>query len=142
MRYIINTDGGSRGNPGPAGIGYVIKLQDETLVREGGDYIGEATNNVAEYKAAIAALENLKKLVPKPKRKSVEVEVRMDSELIVKQLNDLYQIKEESLFPHYIALHNLKVSEFPKTSFKHVRRAENARADELVNQAIDEYAKK
>ena len=137
MEYIINTDGGSRGNPGPAGIGYSIRNSLGSILSEKGFYIGEVTNNVAEYQAVVEALKELKKIIPKASRGKAKIEVRMDSELIVKQLNNQYQVKEKSLFTYFITVHNFTISEFPLIKFKHVPRAENARADELVNQAID-----
>jgi ribonuclease HI len=122
MKYIIHTDGGARGNPGPAGIGFVIADETGTTLKKIGKYIGKATNNVAEYEALIAALTELKKLVSKDARKKAHVDVRMDSELVVKQLNGEYQIKEEPLQLLFVKVWNLRVSEFPNISFIHVRR--------------------
>lgn len=138
-KYILNTDGGARGNPGPAGIGFVISRENGEFVHGGSAYIGEATNNYAEYKAAIIGLKALKKIIPKNERKKTSVVLKMDSELIVKQLNDEYQIKEESLFPLFIEIHNIRVADFPNLSVIHVPRTENVSADKLVNEAIDEH---
>ena len=132
---VIHTDGGARGNPGPAGIGAVL-IEDDQVVAEFKEYIGECTNNAAEYRALVKGLSEAKRRWG-TKLKNVPVEVRMDSELIVKQLNNEYQIKEETLFPHYIEVHNLIVSSVPHARFVHVRRDANAHADRLVNEAID-----
>lgn len=135
--YIVYTDGGARGNPGPAGAGVFITDEHDTPLKEVSMFLGEATNNVAEYRALILALETLKKMISKNDRKHVSIEVRMDSELIVKQLTGHYQIKEETLFPLFIAVWNMRVAEFPNISFVHVRREENKQADRLANEAMD-----
>lgn len=137
MKYIINTDGGARGNPGPAGIGFVITDETGAVIKEGSMHIGMTTNNAAEYRALIEALKEIKKISGKNISKTAEVEVRMDSELVVKQLNGEYQINEETLFPYFIAVHNLKVKDLPNIRFVHVRREANRRADELANEAMD-----
>ena len=134
--FIIHTDGGARGNPGPAGIGYVITDGEGATLKEGSHYIGKATNNAAEYTALVEALTELKKHIPKAAQKTARIEIRMDSELIVKQLNGEYQVKEETLHPFFIRVWNLRV-QFPKSVFVHVRRADNARADALANEAMD-----
>jgi len=136
--YIIYTDGGSRGNPGIAGLGAVIKDKSETNLKEVSLSLGVQTNNYAEYHAVLTALEELKKVVPKENRKSVGVEVRMDSELVSKQLNGEYEIREETLFPFYIKIHNITVSTFPNIKFVYVPREENKEADALANAAMDE----
>lgn len=136
-KVIIYTDGGARGNPGPSGAGAVIKDAQGKILKEVSVYLGEQTNNFAEYEAVIHALQALKKLVPEKARANLAVDVRMDSELIVRQLNGIYQIKEESLFPKFIAVHNMRVKDFPYVTFTHVRREENRDADRLVNEAID-----
>lgn len=136
LKVTIFTDGGARGNPGPAGAGAVI-LREGQVLREISDYLGVQTNNYAEYQAVIRALESLKKLIPEKDRKLLEVEVKMDSELIVRQLSGVYQIKEATLFPLFIKVHNMRVKDFPRITFSHVRREENAEADRLVNEAID-----
>lgn len=141
MKYIVYTDGGARGNPGPAGIGFVIRGEHEVL-KKAGVYIGEATNNVAEYEALIRALSELKKVIPKEKRKEAKIEVHMDSELVVKQLNGKYQIKEEPLQLQFVKVWNLRVSEFPHVTFTHIPREENKEADALYNEALDNHQKK
>lgn len=131
MKLIINTDGGARGNPGPAGIGVVIADANGKIVKKFGRYLGdELTNNQAEYEAVIAALEAAKELG------GTHLEFRMDSELAVRQLNHIYKVKNHGLQPLFLKVKNLQ-TEFQNVSFKHVPRAENALADEMVNEAID-----
>lgn len=139
-KVLIYTDGGARGNPGPAGAGAVILDEWGKALKKVSDYLGEQTNNFAEYQAVIRALQALKKLVPEKARKELTVEVRMDSELIVRQLSGIYQIKEETLFPLFIKVHNMRVKDFPNVTFAHVRREQNKEADRLVNEAIDRGA--
>ncbi len=138
MKYIINTDGGARGNPGPAGIGFVIR-DENAVLKEVGEYIGVATNNIAEYEALIRALTALKKIIPKTMRDSADITVRMDSELVVKQLNGVYQIKDEPLQLQFVKVWNMRVAEFPHITFTHVRREENKEADMLYNKALDAH---
>jgi ribonuclease HI len=127
---VINTDGGARGNPGPAGIGVIIKTPDGELLYEYGGYIGEATNNVAEYKALIKSLEEAKHLG------GTSLRIQMDSELIVKQMKGVYKIKEPTL--QGLAQEVIKLlKNFTDHSFVHVRREFNKEADAMVNQAID-----
>ena len=128
---VIYTDGGARNNPGPAGVGVVI--QDGTKKVELKKYIGERTNNWAEYEAIILALSEAKRRGLAGR----EIEIRMDSELIQRQLTNAYQVKEESLWPQYIKVHNLLVAHFPHITFVHIPRAQNSEADRLVNEAID-----
>ncbi|MEX0918075.1 MAG: ribonuclease HI family protein [Candidatus Paceibacterota bacterium] len=137
MKHIIAyTDGGARGNPGPAGIGVYIVDAKGAVVREEKEYIGNSTNNFAEYQAVAKALQTLKALYGK-KTKEMAVELRMDSELVKKQLNGEYQIKEPGLVPLFIEIHNLRVSSFPNLILTHVKRERNKEADRLVNEAID-----
>jgi len=132
----IYTDGGSRGNPGPAAIGVQIVDASGTVLKEVSEAIGNATNNFAEYQAVMRGLETLKQVLGKD-TKTTEVEIRLDSELVKKQLNHEYQIKEPGLVPLFIAIHNLRVSSFPKLTLTHVPRAQNKEADRLVNEALD-----
>ncbi len=129
-KFIINTDGGSRGNPGPSAIGVVVGG------KEYGEYIGKTTNNVAEYKAVIFALKKAKALLGSKKAGETDVEVRADSELLVKQMNGEYKMKNEELQPLFIEVWNLK-QDFKSVAFKHVPREENKDADRMVNQALD-----
>lgn len=131
-KLVIYTDGGSRGNPGPAAIGVVIGS------REYGEQIANTTNNVAEYKALIFALKKAKALLGGKKSGEAEFEVRMDSELIVMQLNGKYKIKEPDLQSLFIEVWNLKL-DFKKVVFVHIPREQNKKADRLVNEALDRF---
>jgi ribonuclease HI len=133
----LHTDGGARGNPGPAGSGAVVYDDTGKTIKEASLYLGHKTNNYAEYAAVVLGLETIAKHFGKPQCKNLEVEVRMDSELVCKQLNSEYQLKEETLFPLFIKIHNLRVTTFPHITFVHVRREENAHADRLANEAMD-----
>ncbi len=128
---VINTDGGARGNPGPAGTGVVIKNEQGEIVYRHGGYIGAATNNVAEYSALIKALTEAHNLGAR------EVRINMDSELIVKQMLGQYKIKEPTL-QKLAQQAVMLLKKFDKYSFTHVRREFNKEADMLVNEAIDE----
>ena len=123
------TDGGARGNPGPAGIGIVI-MEGEKVVVSFGRYIGETTNNQAEYQALIAALERASELGAK------EVECKLDSELVVKQMRREYKVRDQGLQSLYLRAYNLSTG-FAKVSFHHIRREFNSAADAEVNKAID-----
>ncbi|HPI67120.1 MAG TPA: ribonuclease HI family protein [bacterium] len=131
-KLIIYTDGGARNNPGPAGIGAVIfdakNLTKPLYLHK--KYIGETTNNQAEYKAVVLGLEEAKKLGV------TEVEVRLDSELVCKQINGQYKLKNPDFQDSFIKIFNLRQS-FKKIIFKHVPREQNKLADKLVNEAID-----
>jgi len=135
-KIIVHTDGGARGNPGPAGIGVVIADSDGKVLKEFSEFLGNGTNNFAEYQAVASALQALKKKFGK-KTKEVAFEIKLDSELVQKQLSNQYQIKEPGLVPLFIEIHNLRVSNFPHITFTHVRREQNKRADELANEAMD-----
>lgn len=135
MKIKIYTDGGSRGNPGPAAIGVVIQKEGQTL-KKYGEFIGEVTNNVAEYEAVVFALKKVKLLFGKKKAKTMEIEINLDSELVVKQLNHQYKIKEKDLIPLFIKIWNLML-DFGQVSFKYIPRNKNKQADQLVNQALD-----
>lgn len=132
-KLVIYIDGGARGNPGPAAIGVVL---GSPFNKEYGEPIGNATNNIAEYRALIFALKKAKHLLGKEKTRDTEVEIRSDSELVVKQQRGEYQIKEESLVPLFIEAWNLR-QEFKSVSFVVVRREANKEADALVNRALD-----
>ena len=132
MKATLHTDGGARGNPGPAGIGAVLEIgQDKKLLKK---YIGEATNNQAEYQALILGLTEAKKAG------ASEVDCYLDSELVVKQLKREYKVKNEGLAPLFIQVWNL-TQQFNKVKFIHVFREDNKEADRLVNEAIDEKNK-
>lgn len=137
MKYQIYTDGGARGNPGPAAYGFVIFNSKNELVTMGKKYLGTATNNVAEYQAIIASLEEVKR------RGAQEIDSFMDSELACRQLQGRYKVKQ----PHLkVLVEKVKALEmaFKKITYTHVPR-ENERiqmADALVNEALDEVGKR
>jgi ribonuclease HI len=126
------TDGGSRGNPGPSAIAFVICKMDDSVVEKSGSYIGETTNNQAEYQALKAGLERAQQLGVR------ELLVNMDSELVVKQINGQYKIKNAELLPHYSAIKKL-AGNFEQIDFAHVPRALNSIADKEVNRILDEH---
>ena len=129
-KLIIYTDGGSRGNPGPAAIGVVIRDKGYS------EAIGETTNNVAEYKAIIFALKKTKALLGGKKVKETELEIRSDSELIVSQLKGKYKIKDEELKTLFIEVWNRK-QDFKKVDFTLIPREKNKAADKLVNSELN-----
>jgi len=129
-KLIIYTDGGARGNPGPAGIGAAIYDHEHKPVAEISQYLGVATNNQAEYKALIAALNKASELG------ASELECYLDSELVVKQLNHEYKVKNKDLAPLFLTIHNLSLN-FKKISYRHVPRERNKEADRLANEAMD-----
>ncbi len=104
--------------------------------KEYGEYLGEKTNNQAEYEAVIFALKKIKQLIGKAKAKESDVEIRMDSELVVKQLNGKYKIMEENLQPLFVGVWNLKF-DFKMVEFRHVPREENRKADRVVNEVLN-----
>ena len=128
-------DGGARGNPGPAGSGAVLFTlengEEGDVIAEVHEFIEHATNNIAEYHAIVIGLQKAKELGIK------DLDVRLDSELAVKQLNGEYKVKNAGLAKKFLEVHNLRQS-FREIRFSHVRRAQNAHADSLVNKAIDQ----
>lgn len=134
--WTCYTDGGARGNPGPSGIGIVIVDPKGVVKSESSQFLGNGTNNYAEYAAVVLALTELKRILGK-KTKEVKVEIKLDSELVKKQLSGEYQIKEPSLVPQFIEIHNLRVSAYPHISFTHIPREKNKDADRLANVAMD-----
>jgi len=131
-KITIYTDGGARNNPGPAGAGAVIINGSKRFELK--KFLGSQTNNWAEYEAVALALQEAKKH-GFAKR---EIEVRLDSQLVAEQLSDNYQVKEATLWPQYMKVHNLLVEHFPDAVFKYIPREQNKEADRLVNEAIDE----
>ncbi|PIT97977.1 MAG: ribonuclease H [Candidatus Andersenbacteria bacterium CG10_big_fil_rev_8_21_14_0_10_54_11] len=128
MKGVLHTDGGARGNPGPAGIGFVLQIGRREILA--GEYIGETTNNQAEYRALLGGLQRaLAEGV-------TELQCYIDSELVVKQLAGQYRVKDIKLKPLYKQVCEL-VDRFARVSFTHVRREKNKVADKLVNEAID-----
>jgi len=136
MKIIIYTDGGSRGNPGPAAIGVIFTGEKGKVIKEYGQKIGRATNNEAEYEAVIFALQKAKALFGKQKAKNMEIEIRTDSEFLSKQLNGEYKILDRKIEELFLKTWNLKI-DFGKVIFKHIPRSENREADKLVNRALD-----
>jgi ribonuclease HI len=130
QELIIFTDGGARGNPGKAGVGVVIYNTKKETIFEASKYLGETTNNVAEYSALILALKKAKEL------KAEKITCYADSELMVKQLNREYKVKNAGLAPLFLEVYNLSLG-FKQISYHHVRREQNKRADELANEAMD-----
>lgn len=138
-KIIAFIDGGSRGNPGPAASAFVIaKANLEFRIKnlEYSRYIGNTTNNEAEYQAAIFALKKIKQLVGGEKAEKTVVEIKSDSELLVNQVNAKYKIKEKNLIPFFIEIWNLR-QDFAEVEFTHIPREENARADSLVNRELN-----
>jgi len=137
-KLIIYTDGGSRGNPGPAAIGVLIAISDkeQETRKEYSGAIGETTNNVAEYKAVVFALKKAKALLGSDRAKETELEIRSDSELLVSQVKGEYKIRDEELQPLFIEVWN-KMQNFKKVDFVLIPREKNKEADKLVNRALD-----
>jgi ribonuclease HI len=130
MRYVVHTDGAARGNPGPAAIGIVIQDGHGRVIYEASRSLGRHTNNEAEYLAFIAAIEYLRTA------RAREADFYLDSELVVRQLNGVYRVKE----PRLQALHGqavLLLNAVPVHSIRHIPREKNARADALANEALD-----
>jgi ribonuclease HI len=130
VKVVVHVDGGARGNPGPAAIGVVISDPDGELLEELGETIGVATNNVAEYRALLKGLERARALDAR------EIEIVNDSELVARQVTGAYKVKHPAMKPlHAEAIAALQ--DFDRWRIRSVPRAENARADELVNEALD-----
>jgi len=131
MKLIINTDGGARGNPGPAGLGVVIADENGKVLKKFGRYLGDdVTNNQAEYQAIVDAMQAARDMG------GTHLEFRMDSELAMRQLAHIYKVKNHELQKLFLQVKNLE-TQFEKVVFKHVRREQNSLADEMVNEAID-----
>jgi ribonuclease HI len=128
--YTVCTDGGSRGNPGVAGIGAVIKKGEE-VIHEISEYIGTQTNNVAEYTALYRAFEYLSQVA-----RGEKVEVKMDSELVIRQMKGEYKVKNPALKEIYVKSKELE-KHFASVVYTHIRREFNSHADALANKAMD-----
>jgi ribonuclease HI len=136
MKIEIFTDGGSRGNPGIAGIGAVIKSREET--KKYSQFLGDhKTNNEAEYQALIFALKKVKQLTGKKKAKEAILNCYADSELMVKQLTHQYKLNNEEIKKAFLEIWNLML-DFKEVKFKHITRDKNKEADLLANKAMDE----
>ena len=130
MKVKLYTDGGARGNPGPAAYGYVLEAEDGTVLTAHGERIGVATNNVAEYRGLVAGLARAVELAVS------DVEVVSDSELLVKQMLGEYKVKNEAL--RELSLEAARLArKLDSVEYRHVRRAQNELADRLVNEALD-----
>ncbi len=137
-KIIIYVDGGSRGNPGPAGIGFLFCNQKGEVLKKFSQYLGEnLTNNEAEYKAVIFALQKFKQIFGKKLAKNSEIEIRSDSELLIKQLKGEYKILDPKIQPLFLEVWNLRL-DFKKINFRLISREKNQQADKLVNEALSE----
>jgi ribonuclease HI len=130
-RLVVHVDGGARGNPGPAAIGVVLSDADGRVLEELAETIGPATNNVAEYRALLRGLERA------AAHGASEVEVVNDSELVAKQLNGVYRVKHPAMRPLFLEA-TAALRAFDRWRVRSVPRADNARADALVNRALDQ----
>jgi len=130
LKLMVNVDGGARGNPGPAAIGVVVQDADGGVLEERGERIGKATNNVAEYRALLLGIERARELGAN------ELELVGDSELIVRQVKGEYKVKDAALRELHAEVERA-LRPFESWSIRHVRRAQNAEADRLVNVALD-----
>lgn len=139
MRYTIHADGGARGNPGPAGAGALIRDELGNAVAAVSQFLGRRTNNYAEYEAVILAFEELARLVPAGERAAAEVTVKMDSMLVVRQMQGEWKIKHPDMKTQQARLAKA-ISLFGPVTFAHVPRAQNADADALANEAMDRGA--
>ena len=134
MAVMIFTDGGARGNPGPAGAGAVV-YKGKKKIAKVSEFLGKQTNNYAEYEALLLALEVARTELGSPVKE--QVIVKMDSELIVKQMLGEYRVKDPTLKLKHTEAKVMIHESFPKISFVHVRREKNTEADKLANDAMD-----
>ena len=148
MKIILYTDGGSRGNPGIAGAGAVITDEAGKVIKEASKPLGITTNNEAEYQGVILGLETIKKhfgpsmgRASKEKIRDLDITLKLDSELVAKQLRGEYQIKEDNLGKLFLKIWNARVADFPKLTITHIPREQNAIADRLANEAMDAQEK-
>jgi ribonuclease HI len=137
MQFTLYADGGARGNPGPAGAGAVVFDHLGKRVVEVSDYLGVATNNIAEYEAVLRGLKKLSEEYLPEHLKEMDLIIRMDSKLVIEQLKGNYKVKHPNLVPRYMEVKNLLTRSFGKVSFEHVYREKNTDADELANRAMD-----
>jgi ribonuclease HI len=129
-RLVVNVDGGARGNPGPAAIAAVLATADGEVLEEIGETIGQATNNVAEYRALLLGIERARA------RGAAELDLVGDSELVVRQVKGEYKVKDAGLRELHSQV-RAALADFERWSIRHVRREHNAAADRLVNEALD-----
>lgn len=133
MKVNINCDGGSRGNPGPAACAFVVSDENDTVIFQKGFDLGEATNNQAEYQAVIESLKWLKE----SNLQATQINYRLDSELVVKQINRVYKIKDAIMLQKNQEVNKLISAINIPITFSYIPRAQNSRADSLVNQTLD-----
>lgn len=136
-RIIVYTDGGARGNPGPAGSGAVVADESGTILKRAHKALGVATNNVAEYHGVILAFDTLEKMFGEKELSSMDIEVRMDSELVVRQMNGVYKVKNPDLKLLFADISSARLSTFPNVRFVHIPREKNKEADRESNLAMD-----
>jgi ribonuclease HI len=139
-KIVIYTDGGSRGNPGPSALGVVFCNEKDQAFKKYSEYLGETTNNDAEYQAVIFALKKFKALLGKKIAEDAEIQIKSDSELMVRQLNGEYKIENQKIGELFLEIWNLKV-DFKKIKFTLIPREKNKEADCLVNECLDAQAK-
>jgi probable phosphoglycerate mutase len=137
MEFTLYADGGSRGNPGHAGAGSVVFDTAGKRVVEVADYLGIATNNVAEYEAVLRGLRKLHSEYPEDYFKQMPLLIRMDSKLVIEQLKGAYKVKHPNLIPRYLEVKNVLARHFGTVRFEHVLREFNKDADALANKAMD-----
>jgi ribonuclease HI len=139
-KIIIYIDGGSRENPGPAALGVVFCNEKKQPIKRYSHFLGEATNNEAEYQALVFALKKFKAVFGKKIAKHSEIEIRSDSQLLVKQMKGEYKILDEKLQKLFLEAWNLRL-DFKRVSFRLVSREKNKEADRLVNEALDKQGR-
>jgi ribonuclease HI len=140
IKLTLYTDGGARGNPGPAAAGVVVVDKDDVVQKTASRYLGETTNNQAEYRALLLGLETVGKVDPRNSTVEIDLTILMDSELIVRQMEGKYKVKAPDLIPLHEDAKKL-LSHFGKVSFRHIPREKNTQADALVNQCLDKLGK-
>lgn len=138
MHFTLYADGGARGNPGPAGAGAVVFDNLGKRVVEVADYLGVATNNIAEYEAVIRGLKKLVEEYPADVLTSTPLTIRMDSKLVIEQLKGAYKVKHPNLIPRHLEVKNILARSFGEVAFEHVYREDNKDADALANRAMDD----
>jgi ribonuclease HI len=134
LKLVIFTDGAARGNPGPAGIGVVVLDGEKKLLEEYKEFLGHATNNIAEYRALLAGLKAAKKYLP------CSISFCLDSELVVRQMKGEWRVRDENLLNLFGQAKGM-LGDFEKVEFKYVPRDQNKAADKLANQALDNAGK-
>lgn len=137
QKIFLNTDGGARGNPGPAGLGAVLSDENKKTIATASKYIGEATNNEAEYQAVLLGLDLLKQNLKPEIWKETKITLRVDSQLIARQIKGEYKVKEERLKVFCNQIKQIIKKDFPQFEIMEIRREQNQIADGLANEAMD-----